>query len=88
MVEKILTFFRELKHKFSKTITVICCDNAREKMALATICKREGLGIGFEFTAPGKASSKNRFLGISLAIKTSKIVLDNTIYSKMFRILN
>ena len=50
---RVIKFFKELKNNYSKTIKVIRCDNAGENMALATTCKREGLGINFEFTAPG-----------------------------------
>jgi hypothetical protein len=53
MGPRIIKFFKELKHKYSKIIKVIWCNNAGENMVLETTCKREGLGINFEFTAPG-----------------------------------
>jgi hypothetical protein len=53
MGPRVIEFFKELRNNYSKTIKVIRCDNAGESMALATTCKREGLGINFEFTAPG-----------------------------------
>ena len=53
MVDRVIPFFKDLKHKFSKTVKVIRCDNAGENMALAATCKKQGLGIDFEFTAPG-----------------------------------
>ena len=41
MVQKVTDFFKELKHKYSKTIKVIRCDNAGENMVLAETCKRK-----------------------------------------------
>jgi hypothetical protein len=50
MVEKVIAFFKELKHKFSQTVKTI--NNAGENMLLVATCKSEILGINFEFTAP------------------------------------
>ncbi len=36
-----------------KIVQSICCDNAGENVALEMSCKQEGLGIKFEYTAPG-----------------------------------
>ncbi len=36
-----------------KQVQYIHCDNAGENVALVMTCKQEGLGITFEYTAPG-----------------------------------
>jgi hypothetical protein len=52
MGPRVIKFFKELKNKCSKIIKVIRCHNAGKNMVLATTCKKEELGINFEFTAP------------------------------------
>jgi hypothetical protein len=52
-VEKVVTFLKELKLQSSKMVKMIRCDNAGENQALSSACKKENLGISFEFTAPG-----------------------------------
>jgi hypothetical protein len=49
---RVSAFFKKREHKYSKTIKVIWCKNAVENVVLETTCKRKGLNINFEFTAP------------------------------------
>jgi transposase InsO family protein len=42
-----------LKAKHGRTVKFIRCDNAGENKALEKACLKEGLGIQFEYTAPG-----------------------------------
>ena len=48
-----MPFLQNLQSKISKKIKYIRCDNACENIALEAECKKQGLGIIFEFTAPG-----------------------------------
>ena len=53
MCERVVTLLKELSQNYSRTVKVICCDNAGENVTLAKTCKREGMDIDFESTAPG-----------------------------------
>jgi hypothetical protein len=46
-------FSKDLKAKFKTTVKFIRCDNAGENKALEKACLTVGLGIHFEYTAPG-----------------------------------
>ncbi len=43
-----------------KIVKYIRCDNAGENVALEMACKQEGLGIKFEYTAPGTPQQNGR----------------------------
>ena len=51
--EKVVPLIKDLKAKHGKQVKFIRCDNAGENKILEATCKKEGLGIIFEFTAPG-----------------------------------
>ena len=50
----------DLKTKYNIAVMHICCDNSGENYALEKSCKREGLGIKFEFTAPNTPQQNGR----------------------------
>ena len=49
----IINWFKDIKIKYNITVNFVRCDNAGENMSLKQACEQEGLGIEFEFTAPG-----------------------------------
>jgi hypothetical protein len=51
--KKVVKLIKDLKAKHGKIVKYIRCDNAGENVRLEAACKKEGLGIQFEFTAPG-----------------------------------
>jgi hypothetical protein len=51
-VEELIAHIKELKSKYGKVIKYIHCDNAGENILLEEQCKKEGLGIQFEYTSP------------------------------------
>ena len=51
--ETILGLVKNLKIKFNLQIQYLCWNNAGENQAFKKTCKEEGLGINFEYTAPG-----------------------------------
>ena len=50
---EVMKFIKDLKEKHSVQVKRIRCDNAGKNRSLETMCKQEGLGIQFEYTAPG-----------------------------------
>jgi hypothetical protein len=50
-VDKLLPFLKEMKTQYA--IKYIRCDNAGENISLDSACKKEAMGINFEFTSPG-----------------------------------
>ena len=50
-VSIIVEFIKHQRHLHPKAGTFICCDNAGENLTLEKECKREGLGVQFEFTS-------------------------------------
>jgi len=51
--EKLMPFLKELKAKYFKTVKFIRCDNAGENKTLERDTKNAGMGITFEYSAPG-----------------------------------
>ncbi|MCP4746673.1 MAG: transposase family protein, partial [Desulfobacteraceae bacterium] len=49
----IIHLIKELKTKYSILVKIIGLDNSGENNALEKLCKQEGLGIKFKYTAPG-----------------------------------
>ena len=49
----IIALIKELKQAYDINVKTIGCNNSGENNALQRICKQEGLGITFEYTAPG-----------------------------------
>ena len=56
----LIPFFKDLIHTYKITPMVIRCDNAGENIVFQNTCKSEGLGIRFEFTAPGTPQQNGR----------------------------
>jgi hypothetical protein len=50
-VKLLIEHIKDLKAK-GKVVKYIQYDNARENMAFEQACKKEGLGIQFEYTSP------------------------------------
>ena len=48
-----LGLMKNLKNKYDMQVQYLCCDNTGENVAFKKACKQEGLGVGFECTAPG-----------------------------------
>jgi len=51
--DKLIPFVKELKAKDNKIVRYIRLDNAGENTSFEEQCKKEGLGITFEYSAPG-----------------------------------
>jgi transposase InsO family protein len=51
---------KDLKVKHKKRVKFIRCDNAGENKAFEKECLKEGLGIQFEWTAPGTPQQNGR----------------------------
>jgi hypothetical protein len=51
--KKIVPFFKELNSKYKKVVKYVCCDNTGENTVLQKACKATGMGVQFEYTAPG-----------------------------------
>ena len=49
----IIALIKELKQAYDINVKTMQCNNSGENNALQRICKQEGLGITFEYTAPG-----------------------------------
>ena len=49
----IIDWIKDLKAKHNIVVKTIRCDNSGENSVLKKLCESEGLGIEFEFTAPG-----------------------------------
>ena len=53
-------FFKDLIHTHNIIPKIIRCDNAGENIVFEQACKSEGLGIKFEYTAPGTPQQNGR----------------------------
>ena len=53
LTQTMLVLINNLKIKYNLQVQRLCCHNAGENQAFERICKQEGLGIDFEYTAPG-----------------------------------
>eukprot|EP00984_Skeletonema_dohrnii_P022875 scaffold11976_cov67-Skeletonema_dohrnii-CCMP3373.AAC.1 len=51
---------KDLKAKHNRVVKYIRCDNSGENRKLEELCKQEGLGITFEYTAPGTPQQNGR----------------------------
>ena len=58
--EVMIPFIKELREKYTAPVKYIMCDCAGENNALDKACKQEGLGIQFEYTAPGTPQQNGR----------------------------
>ena len=56
----VLPFLKDITATYGYKIVNIRCDNAGENTALEKLCKQEGLGITFEYTAPGTPQQNGR----------------------------
>eukprot|EP01083_Nonionella_stella_P004795 13981_1 len=56
----LIGFVKDLKAKHGMSVRNIRCDNAGENTYLEKMCKREGLGITFEYTAPDTPQQNGR----------------------------
>jgi hypothetical protein len=59
-VDQLLTLLKDLKAKNLISVKQIRCDNAGENKSLQKLCEQEGLGIQFEYTAPGTPQLNGR----------------------------
>ena len=58
--DHIIGLIKELKAKHGISVKTIRLDNSGENNALEKLCKQEGLGIKFEYTAPGTPQQNGR----------------------------
>jgi hypothetical protein len=56
----LIPFLKNLHARFGRGVRYIRCDNAGENIALQRECEKAGLGIQFEFTAPGTPQQNGR----------------------------
>jgi hypothetical protein len=59
-VDHLITLLKDLKAKNQLVVKLIRCDNAGENKTLQKKCEKEGLGIQFEYTAPGTPQLNGR----------------------------
>ena len=59
-VDYLMALLKDLKAKHNKTVKLIWCDNAGKNKSLQKQCEKEGLGIQFEYTAPGTPQLNGR----------------------------
>ena len=55
-----IEFILELKNKHGIDVKIIRCDNSGENNAFEKQCKSKGMGITFEYTAPGTPQQNGR----------------------------
>ena len=55
-----IPFIKTLEAEYGLHIVYIRCDNAGENLAFETTSKREGMGLKFEYTAPGTPQQNGR----------------------------
>ena len=53
LTQKMIGLIKDLKTKYYLQVQWLQCDNAWENQAIEKACNQEGLGIDFEYTAPG-----------------------------------
>ena len=53
LVDVMRALTKNLKNEYNQQVQYLCCDNTGEKVALKKACEQEGLGVHFEYTAPG-----------------------------------
>ena len=58
--EVMIPFLKLLERHFGKGVKYIRCDNSGENKALQKECEKAGLGISFEYTAPGTPQQNGR----------------------------
>ena len=51
---------KNLKNKGNLQVQFLHCNNAGENQAYKQTCKQEGLGVAFEYTAPGMPQENGR----------------------------
>ena len=50
---EVICLIKDLKEKYGLQVKIIKCDNAGENQTLEAQCEDQGLGIIFEYKAPG-----------------------------------
>ena len=60
LTDTMIEFILELKNKEDVEVKIIRCDNSGENNAFEKECKRRGLGITFEYTAPDTPQQNGR----------------------------
>ena len=50
-----LGLIKNLKYKYNLQVQYLHCDNAGENVVFKRPCKQEGLGVDFDYTAPGSS---------------------------------
>ena len=53
LTKKMIGLIKDLKTKYNLQVQRLRCDNTGENQAFKKACNQEGLGIDFEYTAPG-----------------------------------
>ena len=56
---------KDLKTKYNLWVQQLQCNNAGENQAFKKAYNQEGLGINFEYTAPGTSQQNGRFVQLS-----------------------
>jgi hypothetical protein len=59
-VDFLIELLKDLKAKNAKTVKLIRCDNAGENKTFQKECEKAGLGVQFEYTAPGTPQLNGR----------------------------
>ena len=52
-LKNVMSPIKNLKTKKNIQGQYLCCDNLRENVNFERACKQEGIGMEFEYTAPG-----------------------------------
>ena len=60
LTDTMIEFILELNNKEGINVKIIRCDNSGENNAFEKECKRRGLGITFEYTAPDTPQQNGR----------------------------
>ncbi len=58
--DHVIELIKEMHLKYNCKVKCIRCDNAGENISLEKACKQEGLGVFFEYTAPGTPQQNGR----------------------------
>ena len=61
--QKMIALIKDLKTKYNLQVQWLGCDNAGENQAFERTCNQEGLGIDFEYIAPGTPQQNGRVKG-------------------------
>ena len=60
MTQKMLGLIKDFNTKYNIQVQQLRCNNAEENQAFKKACNQDGLGIKFEYTAPGTPQQNGR----------------------------